>query len=560
MASYKTSAIADTASYPRAKEDFRKFVKEQLKHPDEQKSAVDEGTDCRRYVLSGTISTNGHELQALAYSLTKAAPSPASRKRPNTTRSKLKDVQVALADNNRVNEMFEGQASEPDQCFQANTGQQEATWKQLRRSIEDRIQSVLKVQEPLRCFYRTRMFKIKAYHKKQALHAIITKGIDKMQRKADHEASKKVEAFGLKILFADEWRTSMNMAEDTGNWCLIESDPGVFTGLIKGIGVNGVQVEEIYSIDRETLEDLKPVHGLIFLFKWEGRNPPNAPGSQAPIEYDNPQVFFAQQVITNACATQAILSILLNSPTIELGEELKNFKAFVSDFPAELKGHAISNSDLIRTVHNSFTRSDPFINEMHDPSSKEKEDLFHFVAYTPVDGNLYELDGLQEGPRNHGSCTGDSWLDKVGPIIQARMAQYAGDEIRFNLMAVVDDRIKVYQEKQRDYEVQLATLQQKEGPEAGSWLRGEIENLRQDIVREEEKRQKQQRENKLRRHNFVPLIYELLNGLAQEGKLEGLIEEGRTRAKAEIESAKQRKAATKGAGGLANEDVDMYDD
>ncbi|KAG0266481.1 ubiquitin carboxyl-terminal hydrolase [Mortierella polycephala] len=87
---------------------------------------------------------------------------------------------------------------------------------------------------------------------------------------------------------------------DTGNWCLIESDPGVFTGLIKGIGVSGVQVEEIYSIDRETLEDLKPVHGLIFLFKWEGRGPTSSSESQAPIEYENESVFFAQQVRTLA--------------------------------------------------------------------------------------------------------------------------------------------------------------------------------------------------------------------------------------------------------------------
>ncbi|KAG0323655.1 ubiquitin carboxyl-terminal hydrolase [Dissophora globulifera] len=350
------------------------------------------------------------------------------------------------------------------------------------------------------------------------------------------------------------------MAEDTGNWCLIESDPGVFTGLIKGIGVNGVQVEEIYSIDRETLEDLKPVHGLVFLFKWEGRDPAATPGSTAPIEYDNPDVFFAQQVITNACATQAILSILLNSPTVDLGDELNNFKAFVSDFPAELKGHAISNSDVIRAVHNSFSRSDPFINEMHDPSSKEKEDLFHFIAYTPINGSLYELDGLQEGPRNHGPCPGDSWLDKVGPIIQERMARYAGGEIRFNLMAVVDDRIKVIEEKRKSYEEQLAAMQQKEGPDAGSWLKSEIEHLKQDIVKEQDKRLKQQRENKLRRHNFVPLIYELLKGLAQEGKLEGLVEEGRTRAKAEAESARQRKAAAAAAGGGGDEDMYMDDD
>ena len=145
------------------------------------------------------------------------------------------------------------------------------------------------------------------------------------------------------------------------------------------------------------------------------------------------------------------------------------------------------------------------------------------------------------------------------------MDRYAGGEIRFNLMAVVDDRIQVFEKRMSEYQSQLKVLQEKEGsdgPEVGSWLRSEIDNLKGDIQKEQEKRTKQIRENKLRRHNFVPLIYEILKGLAKEGKLSALVEEGQGRAKAELESAKARKLAKGGAASSEGdeEDVEMYGD
>eukprot|EP00756_Hemistasia_phaeocysticola_P023191 Hpha_TRINITY_DN15876_c0_g4::TRINITY_DN15876_c0_g4_i1::g.190945::m.190945/K05610/UCHL5, UCH37; ubiquitin carboxyl-terminal hydrolase L5 len=308
-------------------------------------------------------------------------------------------------------------------------------------------------------------------------------------------------------------------------WCTIESDPAVFTEMLDKFGVRNTEVVEIETLD--AVSELPQTYGLIFLFKWK---PDKRQGVEA---IDAPNVYFAKQMVSNACATQALINILLNcQDKVDVGEALKKFHGFTKDMSAEQRGECMGGEDTLRQVHNSFARSQSFSFEQEGESD---EDAYHFIAYMPKDGMLYELDGLQKGPILLGDA-GEDWLSAAVPKVQERIQQVQsqdtkGNGLMFTLLALTADRIQALQKD-------LERAESGSTSDVTAVLQARLESLKDE-------RAAGQKENRRRRHNYIPLAFALLKALADKNALEPLINPALERSKAKAEQKAEKKKQEK---------------
>lgn len=333
-------------------------------------------------------------------------------------------------------------------------------------------------------------------------------------------------------------------APTASSWCTIESDPGVFTALLEDLGVRRAEVAELWGF--EMLRDVGPVHGVLFLFKWQPEQDERR--ALSPVETD-PELFYAKQVISNACATQALLSVVLNARSVDVGPFLGEFRSFTREFDPQLKGEAIGDAETVRKAHNAFARPEPFAadedltSRQRDGRDEDEDDqVYHYVAYVPFKGHLYELDGLKPGPFRLAAVSeqGDEWLAEVEKHVKARIERYNGD-IRFNLMAVVQDRrvTAAAALETAEAEARVATAHGVDVAEAQARVR----LAREQLAQFEEEHQLWAIENVRRRHNYVPFIVASLKFLAKRRKLKGLV-----RAAQERQLARQQRNAAAQAG------------
>lgn len=181
------------------------------------------------------------------------------------------------------------------------------------------------------------------------------------------------------------------------------------------------------------------------------------------------QIFFAKQMISNSCATHALISILLNCDYDELilGPTLTRLKEHTNLMDPENKGYAIGNVPELAKAQNShasysshYSRNKPSSHQRgmsfmirgnqrtNLQQQQNQPETYHFVSYVPINDRLYELDGLKNYPIDHGPVgPNEDWTEKFRAVIKQRILENTtGDDsslsndIRYSLMAVVPDK------------------------------------------------------------------------------------------------------------------------
>ncbi|KAF1928909.1 cysteine proteinase [Didymella exigua CBS 183.55] len=230
-------------------------------------------------------------------------------------------------------------------------------------------------------------------------------------------------------------------------FCEIQSEPAFFSTILKDMGVSNVKVEEVVSFRPELLELIpRPSYGLILLYRYRDQS-----SSDQPKEASS-HVWFANQLpAQNSCATLAMINILMNNGDIEIGEHLQQFKEFTKDFNPYQRGEAFANFDFVKRIHNTFAkkmdileadkhlshkvkREKRVLNDKKarrkstdsaatDDSAEGSEDnANHFIAFIPVDNDIWMLDGLNQQPTSIATLSaaqGQDWVEIAAASILA---------------------------------------------------------------------------------------------------------------------------------------------
>lgn len=110
--------------------------------------------------------------------------------------------------------------------------------------------------------------------------------------------------------------------------------------MIRKLGIEGIEVEEVYDI-QWGLDSLHP-KGLILCFNWRNDSHHTSDFQDSAAK----DVWFANQLEDDACASLAILNIVCNRQDIRLGEEIGALKIETMEMSSKVNERAVSRPEL----------------------------------------------------------------------------------------------------------------------------------------------------------------------------------------------------------------------
>ena len=222
-------------------------------------------------------------------------------------------------------------------------------------------------------------------------------------------------------------------------WFPLESNPEVMTTYCAGLGLNveKTQFIDVLSTDDWALDMVpKPVLGVLMVFPIKEVSEAHRAEEKARIESEGQTVsdnlWYTKQFVGNACGTVGLLHAIANaraSPCVELAGDkfLSQFFSKTAKMNPHDAGVALEEDEVLEESHVAAASS--------GQSAVTQDVNSHFVAFSHVDGALYELDGRKASPVNHGPCTADTLLEESIKVVKAFMARDP-DEIGFTMVAL----------------------------------------------------------------------------------------------------------------------------
>ncbi|XBH79248.1 hypothetical protein VPH35_105267 [Triticum aestivum] len=142
------------------------------------------------------------------------------------------------------------------------------------------------------------------------------------------------------------------------------------------------------------------------------------------------KVYFTKQTVGNACGTVGVIHAIGNAASdIKLveGSYFDRFYKQTADMDPVQRAVFLEEDDEMEGAHAvAATAGDTDVNvEVNE----------HFVCFSCVDGELYELDGRKSKPISHGPSSPETLLQDAAKVIKARIATNP-NSLNFNVMVL----------------------------------------------------------------------------------------------------------------------------